>query len=195
MIRDDRTRASDSERERVVGWLRDAAAQGRITVEELDERCERAYAALTRGELAALIEDLPVPRAAAPARHSAPAPPPPPPRYTPPPSGLREWLPGRQAFEIMWYGPPDPRAAGEQILEHIVPIFTAAGYDIVERTANSLVLREVVSPLESLAALAGLMQGAGTVMITMTARSDRSVVDVRGWCSQDIRRALARFTR
>jgi hypothetical protein len=55
----DRTRASDSERERVVTMVRDAAIAGRLTVEELDARCERAYAAMTRGDLAVLLEDLP----------------------------------------------------------------------------------------------------------------------------------------
>lgn len=38
--------------------LGEAAIAGRLTVEELDARCERAYAAVTRGELAALLEDL-----------------------------------------------------------------------------------------------------------------------------------------
>ena len=34
------TRASDAEREAVVGRLRDAAGEGRLTVEELAERIE-----------------------------------------------------------------------------------------------------------------------------------------------------------
>jgi hypothetical protein len=53
----DRIRASDTERERVVSMLREAAIAGRLTVEELDARSERAYGAVTRGELAALLED------------------------------------------------------------------------------------------------------------------------------------------
>jgi hypothetical protein len=40
-------RASDAERERTVAQLRDRALAGRLTVEELDDRCARAYAALT----------------------------------------------------------------------------------------------------------------------------------------------------
>jgi hypothetical protein len=55
----DDVRASDAERERVVGDLRAHAADGRLSVEELDERLERAYAARTRAELAALLTDLP----------------------------------------------------------------------------------------------------------------------------------------
>lgn len=54
-------RASDAERERVVSFLRDQAAEGRLTPDELDERVGRAYAALTRGELQRLVRDLPDP--------------------------------------------------------------------------------------------------------------------------------------
>jgi hypothetical protein len=53
------TRASDSEREDTVVRLREAAAEGRLTVEELDERIDAAYAATTRAELEPLTADLP----------------------------------------------------------------------------------------------------------------------------------------
>jgi hypothetical protein len=63
------TRASDSEREAVVARLRDAAGEGRLTVEELTERIDAAYAAKTRTELEPLTADLPAPAAgSAPAR-------------------------------------------------------------------------------------------------------------------------------
>jgi hypothetical protein len=52
-------RASDAERERVAGLLRDAAAEGRITLEELSERLEFAWAARTQPELDTVVEDLP----------------------------------------------------------------------------------------------------------------------------------------
>jgi hypothetical protein len=58
----DDLRASDAERERVVDHLRTHAGEGRLTVEDLDERLGRAYAATTRAELAALTADLPQPR-------------------------------------------------------------------------------------------------------------------------------------
>ena len=51
--------ASDAERDRHAEWLREHAAQGRIAVEELSQRLDRAYAARTRRELAALVRDLP----------------------------------------------------------------------------------------------------------------------------------------
>jgi Domain of unknown function (DUF1707) len=54
-------RASDAERERVVAFLRDKTAEGRLTADELDERVGRAYAAITREELQRLVRDLPSP--------------------------------------------------------------------------------------------------------------------------------------
>ncbi|WP_354645034.1 DUF1707 SHOCT-like domain-containing protein [Kitasatospora camelliae] len=52
-------RASDADRERVADLLRDAYAEGRLTVEEHSERIEAAYRAKTFGELAPLTRDLP----------------------------------------------------------------------------------------------------------------------------------------
>ena len=56
---DDHLRASDAEREALVDTLRDHAAQGRLTTDELEERTAAAYGATTRGELVALRRDLP----------------------------------------------------------------------------------------------------------------------------------------
>ena len=53
------TRASDAEREATVTRLREAAAEGRLTVEELTERIDAAYAASTLDELEPLTADLP----------------------------------------------------------------------------------------------------------------------------------------
>ncbi len=53
-------RVSDDEREQHVDVLRRHAAEGRLTVDELEERVERAYAARTREELAAVLGDLPL---------------------------------------------------------------------------------------------------------------------------------------
>jgi hypothetical protein len=55
----DGLRASDVEREEVVGALRGHAAAGRLSIDELDARVEAALAAVGRGELAALLADLP----------------------------------------------------------------------------------------------------------------------------------------
>ena len=58
-----RMRVSDADRHRVADILRDAAAEGRIDIEELDERLESTYAAKTYGDLVPITSDLPVPRA------------------------------------------------------------------------------------------------------------------------------------
>lgn len=52
-------RASDADRELVADLLRDAYAEGRLTIEEHSERMEAVYAARTFGELAPLTRDLP----------------------------------------------------------------------------------------------------------------------------------------
>jgi len=50
---------SDADRERAVAQLRVAGGEGRLTLEELAERVERADAARTHGDLDAITADLP----------------------------------------------------------------------------------------------------------------------------------------
>ena len=52
-------RASDAEREATIARLRDAAAEGRLTFEELADRIETASAAVMRSQPRALTHDLP----------------------------------------------------------------------------------------------------------------------------------------
>jgi hypothetical protein len=52
-------RASDAEREAVVTRLQTAAGEGRLALEELAERLDRALNAVTRADLEALTGDLP----------------------------------------------------------------------------------------------------------------------------------------
>nr|WP_189181456.1 DUF1707 domain-containing protein [Microbispora rosea] len=75
-------RASDAEREAVVERLREASAEGRLTLAELTERTEAAYLAQTHGELAQITADLP---GATPAPGPAPAP-------AARPGGARKWI-------------------------------------------------------------------------------------------------------
>jgi hypothetical protein len=56
-------RASDAERETAVTLLREHGAAGRLDVDELEQRVGAAYEARTRGDLAALLDDLPSARA------------------------------------------------------------------------------------------------------------------------------------
>ena len=52
-------RISDDDRHAVAEILRDAAGQGRLGIDELEERLEATYAARTYGDLAPLTDDLP----------------------------------------------------------------------------------------------------------------------------------------
>jgi len=52
-------RASDADRERVAEILRQAAGDGRLTLEELDERLDTVYTAKTYAELEPITHDLP----------------------------------------------------------------------------------------------------------------------------------------
>jgi ketosteroid isomerase-like protein len=53
------TRASDAEREATATRLRTAAGEGRLTLDELADRLEAAFGAVTRAELEPLTADLP----------------------------------------------------------------------------------------------------------------------------------------
>ncbi|WP_030674596.1 DUF1707 domain-containing protein [Streptomyces rimosus] len=54
-------RASDADRERIAEILREALAEGRLEMEEFDERLTAAYQARTVGALKPLVADLPQP--------------------------------------------------------------------------------------------------------------------------------------
>jgi hypothetical protein len=66
-------RASDAERDAVVGRLNQSVGEGRLTMDEFSERLERAYAARTRGDLDPLLRDLPTGVGAVPAATSGTA--------------------------------------------------------------------------------------------------------------------------
>jgi hypothetical protein len=66
-------RASDADRELVAERLREAATEGRLFADELEERLGAALSARTYGELDALVADLPAPPSRALARPPAEA--------------------------------------------------------------------------------------------------------------------------
>jgi hypothetical protein len=59
-------KASDADREHVIGVLREAFAEGRLTAEEHSARVGQAYSARTYAELAAVSADLPAEPSAGP---------------------------------------------------------------------------------------------------------------------------------
>jgi uncharacterized protein DUF1707 len=52
-------RASDADRDKAAAALREHCAQGRVTVEELNDRLESVYSARTLGDLQRVTADLP----------------------------------------------------------------------------------------------------------------------------------------
>jgi Domain of unknown function (DUF1707) len=66
-------RASDADRELAAETLRQAAGDGRLTLEELDERLEATHAARVYAELEKLTEDLPAAQLPRPTGGSLPA--------------------------------------------------------------------------------------------------------------------------
>jgi len=59
MAGDENLRIGDAERDEAITLLREHMSAGRITAEEFDERMSSALTAKTKGELAALFNDLP----------------------------------------------------------------------------------------------------------------------------------------
>jgi uncharacterized protein DUF1707 len=73
----DQLRISDADRHKVAEVLRDAAGEGRLELDELDERLEATYAAKVYADLVPIVVDLPgnglaLPTATTPARQPAP---------------------------------------------------------------------------------------------------------------------------
>lgn len=68
VYREPHLRASDTDREWIVGYLRTAYTEGRLSHELYDDRMGRALSAQTYGELEALVADLPRPVPSAPPR-------------------------------------------------------------------------------------------------------------------------------
>lgn len=104
-------RASDAERERAVQVLRDQCVQGRLTVDELDERVTQAYTATTRAELARLVADLPSPLARPATRNHA-----------------KLWWPGMAAFHVERVLRTRIDRVFEDALRIMVPRMAMAGF-------------------------------------------------------------------
>jgi hypothetical protein len=62
-VNESSVRASDAEREQAVGRLREACAEGRLTLDEFAQRVDEAYAAQTQQELERVTRELPAARA------------------------------------------------------------------------------------------------------------------------------------
>ena len=99
--------------------LRHHAAVGRLTLEELDTRSERAYAAATLSELVQLQADLPS-LATRPIRRA---------------HGL---APGWRGFTSRWHTPVHAELTMAELIAHLAPEVQACGYDLIQRADDRL---------------------------------------------------------
>lgn len=113
-------RAGDTERDATVQVLRDHCVQGRLTVEEFDERVSRAYVATTRSELDRLVSDLPSPTGSAPAQNA------------------KLWWPGVAAFHVERVLRARVDRVFEDALRVMVPRMAMAGFILHRERAPRL---------------------------------------------------------
>ncbi len=120
-------RASDADRDRAAGALREHHAAGRISDEELEERLSVALTASTLDELAAPFADL-TPPPLSPARPAEP--------ITIGGYGLREF---RQRHVLAC----DRASAWRSVMAHIAPSMSAYGYTVVDRYEPDYIVFEL----------------------------------------------------
>jgi DUF1707 SHOCT-like domain len=175
-------RASDADRDQVVGVLRRHAEAGRLTVDELDERCSAALSAVTLGDLRALTRDLPrEPPPAAPARR--------------PPK-----VPGKYHFAETWRAPSSAERTMAELMEHVAPPLARHGYSLVERSPYRLVFRRSRRPVWTIVLaivlfpfglLALLYQDSEQIAIDLQAQGTGTLVSATGVAPLDVRRGFA----
>jgi hypothetical protein len=126
-------RAGDSDRAAMVDLLRAHHLDGRLTVEEFEERVERAHRAVTLLELGDLHDDLPelTPRRGKVVARARRAP----------------RIPGRLAFVERVELGVDPPTAREQAFEYIAPAMASHGYELSVLGGSTLLFRRRWRPL------------------------------------------------
>jgi hypothetical protein len=154
-------RAGDSDRAAVVDLLRAHHLEGRLTLDEFEERVERAQRAVTLIELGDLHEDLPdlEPRRGKVVRRKTRAP----------------RIPGRLAFVERVELATAPTLAREHAFVHIAPALASYGYRL-SIEGGSLVFRRPRRPGWTIAvAIFGFPLGLLALLYT---ESDDVVVDI-----------------
>jgi hypothetical protein len=148
-------RASDADRERAATALREACAEGRLSVDELGDRLGVAYGARTLRELDALRADLPRRAAYVPAERGRPR------------------LPGNRMFSERVVLP----ATRGEVLDHIytilAPVLDAYDYELASRDERAVVFEQDERPGWAIA-LAIFAFPFG--LLALTARRRRRIV-------------------
>ena len=144
-----RLRISDQDRHTVAEVLRQAAGEGRIDLEELDERLEAAYQAKTYGELVPITADLPV----APVRQPVPAPRP----ASTPPSA-----PGyTSSFAVM----SESKRVGSWVIEEQYTAFALMGSVVLDLREALFRSAEVVINASAVMGEVKVIVNAGTTVL------------------------------
>jgi hypothetical protein len=165
-------RASDEDRERVVAALKEHCTAGRLTLEELPGRVERAYAAATLAELEELTRDLPG-RQPGPAQREAAG----------TQGGKLPWMPGTAPFtETIEFDRPATEVETEA-LRAIAPRLARYGFSLVTSERRVLVFVRT-----------GMMLRTHRVQLTLhELDGDRTRMTVHGTAPLGIRRAFAQL--
>jgi hypothetical protein len=178
-------RASDADRDQVVGVLRRHAEAGRLTVDELDERCSAALSAVTLGELSDLVRDLPGD---------------PPAGRDPTPARRPPKVPGKYHFGETWRAPSSAERTMAELMEHVAPPLARHGYGLVERTPYRLVFRRTRRPVWTILVaivlfpfglFALLYQDSEQIAIDLQPQGTSTLVSATGIAPLDVRRAFA----
>jgi hypothetical protein len=181
-------RASDRDREQVIEHLRKHCGEGRITLEELEERLDGVMAAATVADLSGFISDLPPLAARAKRPRSTTG--------TPPTAGP----PGVRPFTHRVVVPASREETHSQVLSTIAPQLSAFGYELVTQSPTGLVfeyrsrppwsiLVAVVAFPLGLAALA--VKGTERIVISLEPRraGDTAMI-VHGAAPRRVRKAF-----
>jgi hypothetical protein len=181
-------RASDADRERAVELLRGHAEVGRLTVEELDERCAAALGARTFGELDVLTADLP-PGSAPPGGAPPPA----------VPAVKQPRVPGKHYFTETWRAPAGPESAMRELLTYVAPPLQRSGYELREHTPHRLLFVRSRRPVWTIAVavllfpfglLALLYQDEARVAIDLHPAGDGTLISAGGVAPLAVRQAF-----
>ncbi|MCV7430483.1 DUF1707 SHOCT-like domain-containing protein [Mycolicibacterium bacteremicum] len=167
---DDHLRVSDADRSRVNGLLERAVSEGMLTLDEFADRTDSVLAARTRGELRAVLSDLPAQQLGVPARPHLP------------PEQLRGWM---TAIDRRGTWTPAPVLNLHTRMCSTTLDFTSAVLPgpVVEIVIDDYCSStELIVPPGSTADVSAIdaMAGSATLKVRGTPRSDQLHVIVRG---------------
>jgi hypothetical protein len=183
-------RASDRDRDKVAAELRAHCVEGRITVEELDQRLEGVMAARMLRELSEFVSDLPtVAVEAAPAETAR---------------RVSVGPPGALPFTRRIVVPATCARTRAVVMDTIAPSLNAYGYELTSQSPNELVFECSLRPAWTLfvavlafpiGPVALLHRKTEQITISLEEQgSERTTMIVHGTAPRRVRKAFAQLT-